>query len=135
MSDKSQAPSPAPVPTVNTTAQDAVTVIENLGEKGEQMAEAAIIAQAPFMGTPVLKQLWESAFDYLVKLILRPIASLGGRVVIDVQEYIALKSSAAAQAALDSAKKNGDSNAIQKASDDVDKAVAGVIQYVGATHS
>lgn len=135
MSDKSQAPSPAPVPTVNTTAQDAVTTIENLGEKGEQMAEAAIIAQAPFMGTPVLKQLWESAFDYLVKLILRPIASLGGRVVIDVQEYIALKSSAAAQAALDSAKKNGDSNAIQKASDDVDKAVAGVIQYVGATHS
>lgn len=135
MSDKSQAPSPAPVPTVNPTAQDAVTTIENLGEKGEQMAEAAIIAQAPFMGTPVLKQLWESAFDYLVKLILRPIASLGGRVVIDVQEYIALKSSAAAQAALDSAKKNGDSNAIQKASDDVDKAVAGVIQYVGATHS
>lgn len=126
---------PTPVPTTNPAAQAAVNVIEDLTKQGEQAAEAAIIAAEPWMGMVVIKQIWEAAFDYLVKLIMKPVASLGGRVIINAEEYLALKASASAQAALDLAKKQGDSNAIEKASQDVDKAVAGVIRYIGATHS
>lgn len=126
---------PVPVPTVNKPAQEVVTIIEDLVEKGEEAAEIAIIAQAPWMGTPVWKQIWEALFDWLVKLVMRPVASLGGRVVISIEEYVALKNAARAQADLDAAKKTGDSNAISQASSKVDDAVASVVHYVGATRS
>jgi hypothetical protein len=126
---------PTPVPTTNAGAQDAVTLIETLGQQGETAAEAAIIAAAPVMGTPVLMQLWEAVFEWVANLILKPLASLGGKVVIDVEEYVALTKAASAQAALDAAKQSGDANAISKASSDVDTAVAGVVQYVGGTRS
>lgn len=126
---------PQPVPTTNQPAQQAVDLIQKLTEEGEAAAEAAIIAAEPWMGTVVIKQIWEAVFDWIVKLIMRPVAMLGGRVIISVEEYIALKSAAHAQAALDAAKKKGDPNEISQASDAVDQAVAGVIQYVGATHT
>lgn len=126
---------PTPVPTTNAGAQDAVTLIENAGKVGEDAAEAAIIAAAPFMGTPVLKQIWEAIFDWIFQLFLRPIARFGGMVVITAEEYLALRGAVQAQSTLDAAKKTGDSNAISKASSAVDQAVASVVQYVGATHS
>jgi len=126
---------PSPVPTVDQPAQDAVNAITTLVQDGEQAAEAAIIASAPVMGTPVLKQIWEAAFDWLIKFIMQPLAMYGGRVIVDAQEYFALKNAVAAQAALDAAKKTGDLNAIQNASSQVDQAVASVVNYIGATHS
>lgn len=126
---------PTPVPTTNAAGQDAVTVLENLANLGETAAEAAIIAAVPAMGVPVWKQIWEAIFDWIVTLISAPIASLGGRIVIDVQEYVALKTAVTAQVALDTAKKTGDSHAVAQASQNVDTAVAGVIRYVGAIHS
>lgn len=124
-----------PIPVVNQGAQDVVDIIENLTQVGEDAAEAAIIAEVPVMGTPVLKQVWEAIFDWIVKFIMKPVASLGGRVLISAEEYLALRKAASAQVALDQAKKTGDSNAISKASSEVDQAVASVVHYVGATHT
>jgi hypothetical protein len=135
MTDQSPQSQTTPVPTVNEPAQDVVNVIEDLAQKGEEAAETAIIAAEPWLGTPVLKQIWETAFDFLVKLIMRPVASLGGRVIIQAEEYLALRNVASAQVALNQAQQKGDPDAILQASQAVDKAVAPIIQYVGATHS
>lgn len=128
-------PSPQPRPQVNSTAQDVVTEVEKLETEGEQAAETAIIAAVPWMGTVVLKQIWEGVFDWLFWLIAKPLASLSGRVVITAEEYLALRNVASAQVALATAKQKGDTHAIQEASAQVDLAVAPVIQYIGATHS
>ena len=126
-------PPPTPVPTTNAGAQDAVTVLENLGQMGETAAETAIIADAPFMGTPVLKQIWEAIFEWVCSLILKPIASFGGRVVISIEQFSALNATAAAQVALKQAQQAGNVTAIATASAEVDLAVAKVVQYVGQT--
>lgn len=135
MTDQPPQSPTTPVPTVNQPAQDVVSVIEDLTQKGEDAAETAIIAAEPWMGTVIIKQAWEALFDYVVKLVMRPVASLGGRVIIDAEEYLALQKVASAQVALAQAKQKGDTDAIQKASAEVDLAVAPVIQYVGAAHS
>lgn len=124
-----------PVPTINTAGQDAVSLVDKLTKDGESAAETAIIAAEPIMGTFILKQLWEAVFDWLIGYVMTPLAALGGQVVISTEEYFSLKQAVAAQAALDVAKKTGDANAISKASQDVDTAVAGVLHYVGTTHS
>ena len=128
-------PAPTPVPTTNSGAQDVVTVVQNLEQTGETAAETAIIAAVPWMGTVILKQIWEAFFNWLFQLIAVPLANYSGRVVIDVEEYLALKKVASASAALTAAKQSGDSNAISQASTAVDQAVAPVIQYIGATHT
>lgn len=133
--DSPTTPPSQPLPVTNALAQDAVTVIEDLTKKGETAAEAALIAQAPVLANPILMRIWEPLFDLVVKLLMRPLATLGGRVVITAEEYVTLKKVAAAQAALDQAKKAGDPHAIQDASQKVDQAVAAAVHYVGGTHA
>lgn len=124
-----------PVSTTDTGAQDAVTGIENLISAGETSAETAIIASNPSLGTPIVKQIWEALFDWFVSLLEKPLATYGGYVIVDLQEYAALRNAVTAQAALDIAKKTGDSHAITQASSNVDAALAGVINYIGATRA
>lgn len=124
---------PQPVPTVNEPAKDAVTFLENVVAQGEDAAEGAIIASNPWMGAPIWKQVWEAAFHMLIQKVMRPIATYGGFAVVRLEEYKALKDAAAAQAALDAAKKAGDPDGITQASSQVDQAVATAIQYIGAS--
>ena len=121
------------VPTTNLPSQTAVEFIQNLIDRGEKAAEGAIIADIPALGIPVLKQIWEFAFDWLVKWVLYPVATLGGFIVVDAEEYCFLLKAIKAQADLEAAKKIGDANAITNASNNVDNAAANVIHYIGAS--
>ena len=126
---------PQPLPTTNPLAQDMVELIQKLLSEGELALEKMIIAQAPIMGAPIWSSIWKAALKALVKYLLNPVASLGGRVVVDAQLWLALENAAKAQALLDGLKETGDKDAIAKASSDVDKAVSTAIHYVGSTHT
>jgi hypothetical protein len=123
------------VPTENKPAQTAVNIAEGLVQGGESALEAEIISAVPAMGTPVWRQVWEAVLDKLVTFITEPLARLSGCVVIEIDEYLALRKAAQAQAALDAAKKIGDPNAVAQASAHVDQAVAAAVHYVGAIHT
>jgi hypothetical protein len=125
----------APVATVNVPAENVTGAANKLLQTGISAAETAIIAAEPWMGTTVWKQLWEAALSALMNWIAAPIVTWSGQVVISIEEYEALQTAVSAQAALDAAKQTGDQNAISQASQNVDSAILGAIQYIGQSQS
>jgi hypothetical protein len=124
-------PTPTPVPIIDPVAQTVVNDLQDVISDAADAAKTAIISASPFMGTPVIKQIWEGIFDLVVSKLMNPLVTLSGRVVISLEEYKNLKAVVAAQAALDAAKQTGDSSAITQASQKVDSTAAAAIQYVG----
>lgn len=121
--------------TTNTEAVWAGQTIEAIFKIAVPVAEAAIIASAPFMATPVLKQIWEELFEVIVDEFAKAIGTEGKYLVIDAQRYYAVKDIVTATAALKSAQASGDPDAITKANADVDDAADAILHYRGDAHA
>jgi hypothetical protein len=124
-----------PLPTTDTAATDANKVVVAALKAAETPIEAAIIVAEPLMGTPVLKQIWEGLFDWLISTLSSALGMLTGYVLVDAQRLADLNTAAAALVVLQAAQKSGDPNAIAKANQDMDSAVAPILHYVGSINS
>lgn len=124
-----------PLPTENKAAQAAVDVVQGAANAAETVVEDAAIAAEPWLGFPGIKQLWETVLDYFVKQFSRALGTLAGYVLVDAEEYLALKKAAASLVKLNAAKATGDANAIEQASAEADAAAAPILHYVGSTHT
>lgn len=124
-----------PLPTTDKPAQIAVKSVGELTSVAITTAETALIAYQPWLGWPVIKQLWESAFSYFVSQFGQALGIFAGYKVVDVQEYFALKNAASALAQLNAAKASGDINAINQASAAADAAAAPILHYIGDSRS
>jgi len=129
------ADTPTPLPTTDQAASVADSAVTLAVNSAETAAETAIIAADPVMATPVLEQLWEAILKFLFGYLGGFLAKGAGFVVVDVQEYFALRKAASALAALQAAQQSGDQNAITQASAGMDAAVAPVLHYIGSVQS
>lgn len=123
-----------PLPTTDQTASTADQTVGNIVSSTESPIDSAIIAAVPALATPVLKQIWEGVLHVLFIQIGNFLGEFTGFVVIDVQQYIALKKAVSAQLAFNQAIASGNTDAINQASDALDQAVAPVLHYIGSVN-
>jgi len=105
-----------PTPTtVNPIASAVNSGIAAAVKAGETQVEALILADAPWAGLPVIKQLLEALIGYIGGKFSEVLQGVGTFTVIDVQ--VGHEKSAISQALADlvAAEKSGDQNAIQLA--------------------
>ena len=122
----------APLPTTNKIGSITAKTVEEAISGSESAVETIAITAVPWLGLPVLKQLWEGLLDWIFKQLGNTLGLLAGYVVIDIEEYAALVRAARTLQQLDAARTTGDKGAIQKASDAADAAAASIIHYYGS---
>lgn len=106
----SQAPNPT---TENSAAGIANTVIK-VGETGiVAVAESLAITAVPWLGLPVIKQLWEGIFNFIADKFEKAAATGATFLVIDVQVGNEETQMSKELAAVIAAEKSGDANAIK----------------------
>ena len=120
-----------PTTTDSTAAIVSQTVTDIFGA-AVTAAETAIIAAQPWLGLPVIKQLWEALFSYIVGKISGALGTGAGFLVIDLQTYTEVTNAASAIQALHAAQTSGDSNAITQARAQADAAAAALLHYNGS---
>ena len=120
-----------PTTTDSTAAIVSQTVTDIFGA-AVTAAETAIIAAQPWLGLPVIKQLWEALFSYIVGKISGALGTGAGFLVIDLQTYTEVTNAASAIQALQAAQTSGDSNAITQARAQADAAAAALLHYNGS---
>ena len=122
-----------PLPTADATAAGANRTVTTILNDAIPLAETALIAAYPPLAWPILKQIWEAIFSYFVGQLIGALGTVTGYVVMDVQKYMALTAAGNALAALDAAKKAGNTDAIEQASKDVDSAVTPILHFIGSS--
>ncbi len=96
------------------------------------LAKAALVADFPFLGFPIISQLFSAGFNALAKYFYTAIDTVGVFAVIDAQADAKKAAYAVAVAAITLAQTNGDANAQQKAIDDYKAALAKLVHFDGA---
>ena len=93
--------------------------------------EALVIADVPWLGFPVIKQVFEFILNKVAALIYVRAANAATKIVVDIQvngeESVVLSSFQNLQMAIAS----GDADAIKKASDNLDEAYGSLIHSDG----
>ena len=118
--------------TTDSTASIVSQPIADIFGAAVTAAESAIIAAQPWLGLPVIKQLWEALFSYIVGKISGALGTGAGFLVIDLQTYTEVTNAASAIQALQAAQTSGDSNAITQARAQADAAAAALLHYNGS---
>lgn len=119
--------------TVNPVASVVNSVLKKaIEDVGETAAESALIADFPWLGLPVVKQIFEYGLGIVGKYFYEQAAFAATKIIIDVQTKLEASSAQSAFENLRMAVASGDANAIQLASDDLDKAYANLIHYDGS---
>jgi len=103
-----------PVP-VNPVATGVSTAIGTVGGDIVSVTESMIVADSPWLGFPVLKQLWEALFAWIVGYFIKAAQTGATFAIIDVQVSSEESGMSKALAALYAAEKTGEKNAIQTA--------------------
>lgn len=101
--------------TTNSTATMADNIISATASTLEKVTEDMIIADVPLLATPIIKQLWEGLFNWIMGYASRAAQTGATFAVIDTQVNSEQSGMSSALAALVAAEKSGDANAIQKA--------------------
>lgn len=118
-------------PTTDIPASIANRTVGQLFEKLTVAAEDVAITRWPWLMYPGFKQVWEALFGYFTGLFGKAFGTTTAYIVMDVQDYFALTNAAQVLASLQKAQASGDEDAIEKASDQMDAAVAPILHYVG----
>lgn len=116
-------------------ASQAHSTVQELINDAIPIAEAAIIASAPFLATPFIRPIWEFFFKLLVQKISEALGVGASFIVMDIQKYTQVTSAASAIDALKDAQISGDQNAIDQARLAADAAAASLLRYNGDAHS
>lgn len=119
-------------PEDNQTANAADTVIQRLiFDVALQAAMAAAIADSPWLGLPVIKQLLSSLLQVVAGYIYKALAVHVSFAIINAQTLAEQKDFEASTSALAEAFKKGDDNEIQVATDNVKRALRSLIGWDG----
>ena len=118
--------------TTDSTASIVSQTVTDIFGAAVTAAETTIIAAQPWLGLPVIKQLWEALFSYIVGKISGALGTAAGFLVIDLQTYTEVTNAASAIQALQAAQTSGDSNAITQARAQADQAAAALLHYNGS---
>lgn len=120
-------------PTTDNKAADVVSdALQKLIEGvGVDAAEAGIIAEFPWLGVPVVKQILEWFLNKISSYFYVAAANAATSIVIDVQTNMESSTAIVAFQTLQMAIAGGDPNAIQKASQDLSSAYASLIHSDG----
>ena len=118
--------------TTDSTASIVSQTVTDIFGAAVTAAETTIIAAQPWLGLPVIKQLWEALFSYIVGKISGALGTGSGFLVIDLQTYTEVTNAASAIQALQAAQTSGDSNAITQARAQADAAAAALLHYNGS---
>jgi hypothetical protein len=95
-------------------------------------AEAAIVAEAPFMANPVLQFIEDEVIKYVAGKIYEALAKGATFAIIDAQTSAEAAAANAATSALKSALTTGDQNAIDKATQDFTSAFGKLVHLDGS---
>lgn len=104
---------PKPPTTENRTANEVSTLMSSLENAGVVTVENLIIADVPWLGAPVIKQIWQALFAWIAGYFLKAAQDGATFVVIDAQISSEEFYLSEALAKLMMAEKTGDPNAIQ----------------------
>lgn len=119
-----------------TTTNEAARVVNEALNKliegaGVDAAEAALIADFPWLGIPVVKQILEWALNKIASYFYVAAANAATSIVIDVQTNVEASTALVAYQNLQMAIASGDQNAVKKASDDLSTAYGNLIHSGG----
>ena len=101
--------------TTNQTATEVNSVIKSSGGTIVTVTEGLIVADVPWLGTPIVKQIWEAIFNWIASYFIKAAQTGATFAVIDVQVDSEESNISKALSALVAAEKSGDQNAIQTA--------------------
>lgn len=119
--------------TKNKTASIVNQVLKGLIEgAGADALKAALIADNPWLGLPIVKQLFGFIVDKLAEAIYKQAAFVATKIIIDVQINIEEGAVNAAFDNLTMAVASGDPVAIDKASANLSKTYGDLIHYDGS---
>lgn len=120
-----------------STTNQAATVVNNILQNiiegsGVSVVEAAILIDVPWLGLPIIKQVFEYFLNFVASYIYVDAANTATKIVIDIQvnaeESVVISNFQELQQAIAS----GDQNAISKASSDLDSAYGSIIHSDGS---
>lgn len=118
--------------TTNQTAAVVNGILKNLiSGVGLDAVEAAAIVELPWLGWPIIKQIFELVLSKIAALIYEQAAYAATKIIIDVQVGIEESKVGPAFESLQMAIASGDQNAIALASKDLDKAYGDLIHFDG----
>lgn len=118
--------------TVNGVATGIDSVIKAGGGILVSVVETAIIADVPWLGLPVIKQIWEALFSWICGYFIRAAEDGATFAVIDIQTGSEVSGVSSALAALVAAEKTGDASAIKKAIQDYANAQSSLVHSDGS---
>lgn len=120
-------------PTTNNQVAGIINgILKNIIEgAGEASVEAAVIMQVPWLGWPVIKQLFDGVLGVVAEEIYKQAAITATKIVIDVQVGLEESKTGDAFQNLQMAIASGDKVAIDKASTDLDTAYGDLIHDDG----
>jgi hypothetical protein len=122
--------------TVNKPAQSVANMINfAIYDVAVNVAEAAAISQVPFLGLPVIKQVFHFVLSKMAGLIYVPLATGSIFTVIKIQTDSQKKEYAEAEGKLRLANLSGDPEAIRKATDEFKKSFRRLVHYDGDAHA
>ncbi len=96
-----------------------------------QAGEKALIAYVPFLGAPGISIITDAIFKAVANWIYQPLALVAVFRVIEIQTDAEKRAYANAEQALRTAHLSGDTNALNQATADFKKALAGLVHWDG----
>lgn len=119
--------------TNNQTASIVNDILKTVIEGGGVTAtEAVIIADVPWLGLPIIKQIMELILNKVAAVFYTSAANAATKLIVDIQINQEKSTVLNAFQSLQMAVASGDKDAIAKASDDLDKAYGSIIHYDGS---
>lgn len=122
-----------PFPT-NSTATVVNRGIDGVFGVAVKAAEAAIVAEVPVLGNPVLEKIDNAIIEFVANKIYQQFALFVTFEIIDFQVGGEITDQKKALIALKAAQKSGDANALAKALSDFDKATVALTHMDGAAN-
>lgn len=117
--------------TSNDTANTINSGIKTSLDTAATIAEGLIIADAPALGWPILKQVWTSIFEWSIGYLSKGLQLTVGDLIIDGQIILEQNAVKKSLAPLIQAQQNGTPDEILKAKKDFANAISALIHYNG----
>ncbi len=119
--------------TLNEAASAVNQVLKTIIEgAGTTALEDALITESPWLGLPVIKQVFEFILDKVSNMIYQDAADAATKLIIDVQVNLEKSQVLGAFQNLQMAIASGDKNAIDQMSKDLDQVYARLIHSDGS---
>jgi hypothetical protein len=115
----------------DTTAEEAYDAVDTALGGALTLAENLLITDQPWLGLPVIKQIWESILGFYFGYVQKALGTQAGIFVINDQISVEENNFNLAKAMLSQAQAGGNTDAISKARANMDSAAMALANYNG----